>query len=287
VVDVAAVGTAVRARSRARLGKVRTARALIFLTLCAVAVVMLYPFAYMVESSFRSETEFENATGFSLSSWRSLFDNQPILREILNSLIVCSLAVLAIITISTAAGYSFAKINYRARTLAFVGVVSCMFVPVPSIIIPEYINVSHFELLGSYWGAAIVYTAVGLPFAVFLMTIYFRGLPDEIIEAAALDGVPLGHMWWRIGVPLAKPAMFTVGILQFIQIWNDLLVALLFIQNTNDRTVTVGIALLSSGRVTSVPVLMAGSVMSVLPPIAVYLCFQKYLVRGITMGLGK
>lgn len=81
--------------------------------------------------------------------------------------------------------------------------------------------------------------------------------------------------------------MFTVAVLQFIQIWNDLLVGLLFLQNTSDRTVTVGLALLSSGRVTSVPVLMAGSVMSVIPPIIVYLIFQRHLVRGITMGMGK
>lgn len=119
------------------------------------------------------------------------------------------------------------------------------------------------------------------------MTTYFRGLPDELIEAALMDGVSLWHMWWRIGVPLAKPAMFTVAVLQFIQIWNDLLVGLLFLQNTNDRTVTVGLALLSSGRVTSVPLLMAGAVMSVIPPIIVYLVFQKHLVRGITLGIGK
>jgi ABC-type glycerol-3-phosphate transport system permease component len=81
--------------------------------------------------------------------------------------------------------------------------------------------------------------------------------------------------------------MFTVAVLQFIQIWNDLLVGLLFLQNVNDRTVTVGLALLSSGRVTSIPVLMAGSVLSVIPPIIVYLIFQRHLVRGITMGMGK
>ncbi len=164
---------------------------------------------------------------------------------------------------------------------------ACVFVPLPSIVIPEYVNVAGWGLLGGYFGAVIVYVALGIPFSVFLMTVYFRGLPDEVIEAASIDGVSSWNMWWRIGVPLAKPAMFTVAVLQFIQIWNDLLVALPFLQNTNDRTVTVGIALLSSGRVPIVPVLMAGSVMSVIPPIIVYLLFQKHLVRGITLGLGK
>jgi multiple sugar transport system permease protein/raffinose/stachyose/melibiose transport system permease protein len=252
-----------------------------------VAVVMLYPFFYMIVNSFKTEAQYQGSPGFSISTWRQLFDGQPILRELLNSFVVSSVAVVVVVAVSTCAGFAFAKIRYRARTAAFLVVVACMFVPLPSIVIPEYVNVSRFDLLNSYWGAIIVYAALGIPFSIFLMTTYFRGLPDELIEAASIDGVSVWHLWWRLGVPLAKPAMFTVAVLQFIQIWNDLLVGLLFLQNPSDRTVTVGLALLSSGRVTSVPVLMAGSVMSVIPPIIVYLIFQKHLVRGITLGIGK
>jgi ABC-type glycerol-3-phosphate transport system permease component len=268
--------------------RIRPSRVVMFLTMVVVAIIMLYPFYYMLRSSFQTEAQYEGLrSGFSLSTWQQLFSSQPILRELLNSLIVSGSSVLIILLISTAAGFSFAKGRFRGRNLVFVAVVACMFVPLPSIVIPEYINVAGWGLLGGYVGAVIVYVALGIPFSVFLMATYFRGLPDEVIEAASIDGVSPWNMWWRIGVPLAKPAMFTVAVLQFIQIWNDLLVALLFLQNTNDRTVTVGIALLSSGRVASIPVLMAGSVMSVIPPIIVYLFFQKHLVRGITLGLGK
>jgi ABC-type glycerol-3-phosphate transport system permease component len=250
--------------------------------------VMLYPFFYMLRSSFQTQSQYEGLkSGFSLATWKALFRNQPILRELLNSMVISTTAVVIIVIISTAAGFAFAKIRYRVRTPVFLIVVACMFVPLPSIVIPEYINVAHWGLLGGYVGAVLVYVALGIPFSVFLMTTYFRGLPDEVIEAASIDGVAAISMWWRIGVPLAKPAMFTVAVLQFIQIWNDLLVALLFLQDPNDRTVTVGIALLASGRTASVPILMAGSVMSVIPPIIVYLLFQKHLVRGITLGLGK
>lgn len=272
-----------------RVGRrVRPARVAMFLTMALVAVIMLYPFYYMLRSSFQTETQYEGLrSGYSLSTWRQLFSTLPVFHELLNSMIVSGVSVLIILVIATAAGFSFAKGRFRARTPAFLAVVACMFVPLPSIVIPEYINVAGWGLLGGYTGAVIVYVALGIPFSVFLMTTYFRGLPDEVIEAASMDGVSAWAMWWRIGVPLARPAMFTVVVLQFIQIWNDLLVALLFLQNINDRTVTVGIALLSSGRVASVPVLMAGSVMSVIPPIIVYLFFQKHLVRGITLGLGK
>lgn len=268
--------------------RIRPARIAMFLTMVVVAIIMLYPFYYMLRSAFQTQEQFEGLrSGFSLSTWKLLFSSQPILHELLNSMIVSSVSVLIILVISTAAGFSFAKGRFRGRNLVFVAVVACMFVPLPSIVIPEYVNVAGWGLLGGYFGAVIVYVALGIPFSAFLMTTYFRGLPDEVLEAAAIDGVAPWNMWWRIGVPLARPAIFTVAVLQFIQIWNDLLVALLFLQNTNDRTVTVGIALLSSGRVASVPVLMAGSVMSVIPPIIVYLLFQKHLVRGITLGLGK
>jgi multiple sugar transport system permease protein len=266
---------------------IRPSRIIMFILMVVVAVVMLYPFLFMLMTSFKTEAQYQLGAGFSLSSWRELFSSQPILRELLNSLIISSAAVVIIVLISTAAGFAFAKIRYRARGLVFVVVVACMFVPLPSIVIPEYVNISKFGILETYWGAIIVYAALGIPFSIFLMTTYFRSVPDELIEAASIDGVSHLNMWWRLGVPLARPAMFTVAVLQFIQIWNDLLVGLLFLQNVNDRTVTVGMALLSSGRVASVPALMAGSVLSVIPPIFVYVLFQKHLVRGITMGMGK
>ncbi|MGD0851771.1 MAG: carbohydrate ABC transporter permease [Acidimicrobiales bacterium] len=268
--------------------RIRPARVILFLIMAGVAVVMLYPFFYMIDNSLKTQAQYDGSRhGFSLSSWHLLFSSEPILRELLNSLIVSSGAVLCVVVVSTAAGFALAKIRFRFRTLVFLAIVSCMFVPLPSIIIPEFINVAKLGLLQTYWGAIIVYAALGLPFSIFLMTTYFRGIPDELIEAASVDGVPFTKMWWTLGIPLARPAIFTVAVLQFIQIWNDLLVGLLFLENTDDRTVTVGLALLSSGRVASVPVLMAGAVMSVIPPIVVYILFQKYLVRGITMGMGK
>jgi multiple sugar transport system permease protein/raffinose/stachyose/melibiose transport system permease protein len=116
------------------------------------------------------------------------------------------------------------------------------------------------------------------------MTVFFRGLPDELIEAGLCDGVSYPGAFLRIAVPMAMPALATVAVLQFIQIWDDLLIGLLFLQEPTNRTITVGLAVLSSGNVVSVPALMAGSVVSALPAVVVYLFFQRYLVRGLTMG---
>jgi len=132
-----------------------------------------------------------------------------------------------------------------------------------------------------------MYAALGTPFGTFLMTSYFRGIPDEIIEASIVDGLSYRQVFRRIALPLAFPAIATVVVLQFIQIWCDLLVGLLFLQDPLKRTITVGLGALSAGRTTDIPVLLAGSLVSALPAILVYLIFQRQLVAGLTAGIGK
>ena len=119
------------------------------------------------------------------------------------------------------------------------------------------------------------------------MTSYFRGLPDDLIEAAVVDGLSYTAVFRKIALPLAIPALVTIVVLQFIQIWDDLLVGLLFLQNQDYRTITVGLGALAAGRTTDIPVLMAGSIISAIPAIIVYLIFQKQLVNGLTAGIGK
>ena len=116
---------------------------------------------------------------------------------------------------------------------------------------------------------------------------YFRGLPDDLIEAAVVDGLSYTAVFRKIALPLAIPALVTIVVLQFIQIWDDLLVGLLFLQNQDYRTITVGLGALAAGRTTDIPVLMAGSIISAIPAIIVYLIFQKQLVNGLTAGIGK
>ena len=147
-------------------------------------------------------------------------------------------------------------------------------------------RLAGFAALG-YLGAILVYVALGTPFATFLMYTYFRGLPDELIEAGIIDGLGYGRAFVRVALPLAVPAIATVTVLQFIQIWDDLLIGLLFLQNSGQRPITVGLAALAAGRTTQIPVLLAGSFVSALPAIVAYLVFQRYLIRGLTLGIGK
>lgn len=252
-----------------------------------LALVMLYPFAFMINTSFKSKAQFQGATGHSFSSWQKIFSVMPVGRQLLNSTIVCAGAIFIILIVSSMAGFALAKLTFRFSPILFLGIVGAMLIPLQSIIIPAYINASHWNLLTGYWGAIFLYSALGTPFATFLMTSYFRGLPDDLIEAAVVDGLSYSSVFRRIALPLSIPALVTIVVLQFIQIWDDLLVGLLFLQNPNYRTITVGLGALAAGRTTDIPVLMAGSLVSAIPAIVVYLIFQKQLVNGLTAGIGK
>jgi multiple sugar transport system permease protein/raffinose/stachyose/melibiose transport system permease protein len=271
---------ALRARRRSRLG-------MIFAIMTVIAVVMLYPFWYILNNAFRTQSQFEQQNGHSAVSWSQLFSELPVGRELLNSTLICLASILLILAVSTTAGFAFAKLRYRGSGTVFLGVVAALMVPLQSIIIPEYVNLGKLGLINTYLGAILVYVALGTPFATFLMATYYRGISDDLIEAAVMDGLGYERTFLRIALPLSWPAIATVTVLQFIQIWDDLLVGLLFLQNPQQRTITVGLAALSAGRTSSIPVLMAGSFISAVPAIVVYLIFQRYLVRGLTLGMGK
>ena len=271
---------ALRARRRGRVG-------MIFLIMTGVAVVMLYPFWYLLNNAFRNESQFEQQHGHSAVSWSQLFSELPVGRELLNSTVICVASILLILAVSTTAGFAFAKLRYRGSGTVFLAVVAALMVPLQSIIIPEYVNLGKLGLINTYLGAILVYVALGTPFATFLMATYYRGISDDLIEAAVMDGLGYERTFLRLALPLSWPAIATVTVLQFIQIWDDLLVGLLFLQNPQQRTITVGLAALSAGRTSSIPVLMAGSFISAVPAIVVYLIFQRYLVRGLTLGMGK
>lgn len=248
---------------------------------------MIYPFYFMINTSLKSKAQYFGAPGHSLDSWRKLFTAMPVGQQLLNSTLVCFCAIALILVFATTAGFGLAKLKFKGTPYFFLGIVGAMLIPLHSIIIPAYVNISRFHLLGTYWGAIFMYAALGTPFATFLFTSFFKSLPDELIEASIVDGLAFQGVFKKIALPLSYPAIATVVVLQFIQIWCDLLVGLLFLQNPAMRPITVGLGALSAGRTTDIPVLMAGSLISAIPAIIVYLIFQKQLVVGLTAGIGK
>jgi ABC-type glycerol-3-phosphate transport system permease component len=262
-------------------------RPLTYLVLACITVVMLYPFYYMISTSLRSSESYQLGGGISLTSWRNLFDVLPVWRQLFNSTVVSIGGIAVILVVSTMGGYAFGILRNRAAPVAFLLVVGAMMVPLQSIIAAEFINIVDYWRINHLDSAIIVYSALGAPFSTFLMTTYLRRIPMDVMEAAMIDGLGWFRAYLRVILPLARPAMATIAVLQFIQIWDDLLVGLLFLQDPNVRPITVGLATIPGQHGLDVPLLMAGSLVSALPAVLVYLIFQRYLITGLTMGMGK
>lgn len=262
-------------------------RGVMFVILCFVVVVMLFPFVFMGITAFRSYDQYLAGSGFSLDSWKLLFDTIPVVQQLINSTIVTAGAVALIVAVSATGGFAFAKLGFRGSSVVLLLVLSGMMIPLQSIIIPEFVIISQLGLVNQFQGAIVVYAALGAPFATYLMTTYYRSLPTELVEASIMDGASYWQIFRKVMVPLSLPAIATVAVLQVIQIWGDLLVGLLFLQTPAVRTITVGLATLQTSRMVNVPALMAGSLVSALPAIIVFLIFQRHLITGLTMGANK
>jgi ABC-type glycerol-3-phosphate transport system permease component len=271
-------------RSAGRNRRPRSGRVVIFVALAAISVALMYPFYYMLRISLMSNAQYVQGGGFSLESWQVLFSSVPIGQEVLNSLILCVFGITGTLLLATPAGFALAKLPFRGHLVVFIGIVGSMMIPLQSIIIPEYVNLAGFGMINTFVGAILVYVAIGTPFSTFLMATYFRGIPDDLTDAGLCDGLSYWGLFMRVGLPLAGPALATIVVLRFIPIWNDFLIGLLFLQDPSVRPLTVGLGVLASSQLINVPALMAGSLLSTIPAAITYVVFQRYLVRGLTLG---
>jgi multiple sugar transport system permease protein len=143
------------------------------------------------------------------------------------------------------------------------------------------------RLLNKHIGLILVYVTLAAPFGTYLMTSYFRGIPFELVEAAQIDGANHLQILWRIMVPVARPAIVTLGIFNFLWMWNELLLSLLILQDDSVRTLMVGVATLRGQYTTNIPLLSAGLFLAATPVLIVFLVFQTQLTKGMTMGAVK
>jgi raffinose/stachyose/melibiose transport system permease protein len=153
--------------------------------------------------------------------------------------------------------------------------------------VPIYVEIVQLGLLDTYWSVILLYTALNLPFNVYLMTAFFRALPDELIEAGIMDGASIHRVFVQVLLPLARPALATLCIFNFLWAWNEFLFALLLLSSDSVKTLTVGVLSLQGRFTTDYPALMAGLLITSLPVIGVYLIFQRHLVRAIVAGAVK
>ena len=241
-----------------------------------------------------------DAGHWTFDNYTSALSGQGFANAFLNSLAVTVPSTVMPITIAAFAAYAFAWMDFRGRHVMFVAVVGLMVVPLQMALIPilrlytggaELFGMRIFpdlDLGGTFVAVWLAHTAFGLPLATYLLRNFIGGLPSSIIESAKIDGADHFTIFWRLVVPLSVPALAAFAIFQFLWVWNDLLVAYVFLGGTEDtRVLTVALADLVGARGENWHLLTAAAFISMALPLFVFFTLQRYFVRGLTAGSVK
>jgi ABC-type glycerol-3-phosphate transport system permease component len=263
----------------------------IFLVLLVLSVSNVYPLVFMFLNSLKSHTDYIKSP-FSLPDFRNLnwgnyltmISQFQILNLFKNTLFISVFTIIFILIFGIIASYAFAKLPFKGKNVIYFLVISSMFVPVQVTIIPLYMMFSKVHLVNTYWAVIFTYLGMFLSETILLMTSAFRGIPDEIIEAAELDGAGYFDTLRYVIVPMGRSAIILCIIYYFIVTWNDLFTPMILLTDMDLRTVMVALASLIS-RYSGDPTLQfAGLILAAIPAILVYAIFQNYIIKGIGEG---
>jgi trehalose/maltose transport system permease protein len=224
-----------------------------------------------------------------LDNYKELFTRRPFGWYYANSFVIASLSSLLCLACASLAGFALARSRSHGRRFATAGLLVAAFFPPIVFLFPVYELVRMAGLVNHPWGLILPYTALNLPFSIWLLIGYFNQIPYELEEAAAVDGLSRFQTFVKIILPLSVPALATTGILAFIFAWNEFMFALTFMNRESAKTITVGVATLSGAFTYEIPwgLLAAGVIASALPLIVLVTVFQKRVISGLTAGSGK
>ncbi|HZE38673.1 MAG TPA: carbohydrate ABC transporter permease [Stackebrandtia sp.] len=277
-----------------------------YLLVIGGAVLMVLPFADMFFTSFKKPGEFGMLPyqflpgSFDTRNYADAFSQLDMPKLFFNSVLMTAVCVLSVLITSSMAGYALAKLRFKGRAALFRFVLATMMFPPFLFLIPDFLILAHWPGVGGndlagrdgYGGLMTTYGALFLPFLVsgfgiFLMRQFIVSIPDEVLEAARMDGAGEWRTWWSVVVPQTKPALITLGLLTFVGVWNEYIWPLMISTvNPDLMTLPVGIQLLQSqlDPTRTQPLVMAGLVISTVPVLLVFLLFQKYYVRGMMLS---
>jgi ABC-type glycerol-3-phosphate transport system permease component len=257
-----------------------------------VTLLSLFPVYFMAVSAFKTKSEYiANKWGFPVSLLITNFDTalagEKFFIRFANSTILTVGSIGASLIIACLAAYAFARMEFPGKRTLFNIILSLMVVPPVVMIIPLFVSMVRWHLVNTYQGTILIYTGLLLPFSIYLMTNFFRTIPREIIEAARMDGCSNLGVFWRIMLPLSAPAVITLIVVNALWAWNELLIALVFMQKDELKTLMVGISSMRSRNYVDIPATMAGLLIATIPIVVVYIFGQRFFIRGLTSGAVK
>lgn len=260
----------------------RPVKVLSYLLLTLGSVVMLFPFLWMLLTSLKPLAEIFNLTLFpespTLDNYREILFNSDFPRWFLNSIIVATVTTLSVLFFDSLVGYTLAKLNFPGKNVIFVLILSTLMVPTEMLVIPWYDASARLGLINSYLG--VLFPGLMTAFGVFLTRQFFESVPDELLDAGRIDGVSEFGLFWRVALPLVRPALAALAILTFLGSWNAFLWPLIITQDTSLYTLPVGVALFSGEAGSEWNLITTLSSLSVFPVLIVFAIFQKQIIQG-------
>jgi multiple sugar transport system permease protein len=271
--------------------KPRLASLLVNGALAALTVLTLFPLLWMLSVSFMPAgaastlpPPFLPATP-TLANYRELLLQAGMLRWLLNSLLLAGAVTAISLAFNTLAGYAFAKLKFRGRERLFNGLIGALIIPGQVAMMPLFLLLKQMGLVNTYGG--IIVPAMASVFGIYLVSQYARTLPDELLEAARVDGAGELRIFLTVMMPLLKPVLASLAVFTFLASWNDFMWPLIVLTDDTLQTLPVALATLSREHVQDNELMMAGSVITVLPVLALFLALQKYYIEGLLLGSVK
>ncbi|MFN8377393.1 MAG: carbohydrate ABC transporter permease [Anaerolineae bacterium] len=256
------------------------------------AVVAMVPAVFMMMNSFKTNMQYGvDKLGlpapFTLENYQQVLTEHPFFLWMGNSALLSFGAVIVSTIVASLAAFAISRMRFKGSNFILSLSTSLMVIPPVVMVIPLFVLFSQVKLLGTYHGVILIYAGLITPFSVFLLATFFRTIPTELIEAAMIDGAsPLGALI-RVVLPLSVAPLLTLFVVNLLYVWNDLLIALLFLPDESLRTLMVGISVFQGRYLQNIPLSMAGMFLASIPMLLVYLLFQRYFIRGLVAGAVK
>ncbi|WP_221566787.1 carbohydrate ABC transporter permease [Alkalihalobacillus sp. TS-13] len=267
-------------------------RSIYYLIAFVFAVISVYPILLMVYSSFKTNAEiFKNPLSipksFSLEPYQKLLEQIPFFTFFWNSVFVSAVSVIFILLFGSLAAFYIARYSFWWNNYLFFFFLIGMMIPIKLGIVPLFMLMKDLSLINSLWSLVFLYTATGIPLSILILTGFFRTMPKELEEAARMDGATDIKVFWHVLLPIMRPALGTVMIINFIQSWNDFFFPLVFITDEMKKTIPVGMLSLFGEYSADWGALFAGLTLSSLPMIVLFFIASKQFMDGLTAGAVK
>ena len=272
--------------------KIKPSTVIVYILLTLLAVLYVAPLLWMVSVSLKTNTEifqnpFKLPAVFQFNNYKVAWTTGKLGIASLNSVIVCGVSLIITMFVGSMAAFAIGRMKWKFANFVLTYFLLGMMIPVHCVLIPLFIHFSNSGLTNSLLGLILPYVTFSLPMSIFIMVNFYRNLPTELMEAACIDGCSIYQIFFKIALPLARTGLFVTGVMTFVNNWNELLLAMVFISDVTKKTLPVTLTYFVGPYQTNYVQMFAAIVIAIAPSILVYSCFSNQIVEGLTAGAVK